>query len=649
MEDYNYDNEIIELDQEVKEEAPVENLFQEEKIEPIKVEINNNEKKPKKRLSKKAKIIIIVLVSLLVAGLIGVALFFVLKDEEPQEPEPIVIVEKDNYRFENGSLVFLNSDDKEIGEYKCTNDDSEKCYVTKIDLKEDLFDRIKNVNEKNEEIIKTSKIYNNKFVFITDGEETYLYNIELEKVELELNGIKVYDTKDDIVVVINENNLYGLLKLNKEDYEYLIRPSYNYLGIVNLEKKLLVAKDKDKQYIIDSTGKTLSKNIKVEIRSANETFIVGYVNDTYNLYDYEYEELLSEYNYISLHDEVVALVSNKRLSLVDYELNKLYEDSIRLTNTHYNKKYVYDAENRLKETLVSYEIEGQNNKVVISIDDNDKVINMLEGKLSSELAYVSYFGGKLYFYSDEEKTDILGTYKCKSELVITDETSLDLCNVYKNDEGLISGIYNNEYVIIRDGSDSINSYVYYLYSLKESKVKGTYLDIEVLDKDELGEKIEPIYTSSSFIKAQTAIGSNKGNYGILEITSSKVSGKIPFNYKKITQEKGIYKFENTDGSIVLYDKEFEKISNEFSSVYLYDNYYVGVNNKKLNVFTYTSTEEILDNGISFDDSKDNKFTIDFVNGFTITIGEKTYKYDKTGKEIKEELGGDSDEQTGNEE
>ena len=67
------------------------------------------------------------------------------------------------------------------------------------------------------------------------------------------------------------------------------------------------------------------------------------------------------------------------------------------------------------------------------------------------------------------------------------------------------------------------------------------------------------------------------------------------------------------------------------------------------MFTYTSTEEILDSGISFDDSKDNKFTIEFVNGFTIKIGDKTYKYDKTGKEIKEELGGDSDEQTGNEE
>ena len=48
--------------------------------------------------------------------------------------------------YENGKLVFLDKNEKEIGVYECTDKDTEKCYVAKLDYSSDKFERIKSVS-----------------------------------------------------------------------------------------------------------------------------------------------------------------------------------------------------------------------------------------------------------------------------------------------------------------------------------------------------------------------------------------------------------------------------------------------------------------------------------------------------------------------
>lgn len=631
MNDFNFDNEIIEVSNEntesledlIKKEAESSHQEpQKKKKKSLKDKLNN--------LTKKQKITLIVIGVLLVLLIIGLILYFVLNKEEdkPKVEEPIVIIEKDNYRYENGKLIFLNTNEKEIGSYECENKDSNECYVTKINYDNDSFDRVKNVYKNGEELVKNSKIYYDKFVFVTDGEKSYLYNMETNEIELEVKKVKTYNTNENLAVIENDKSLYGLIEITESGYEYLIRCSYNNLGIVNTEDILLVAQDKDKHYIINSEGKKLSSDIKADIKSVSKNYIVGEINNTYNLYSYDYEELISDYDFIGLHGSVISLVKSNRLYLLNENLNKLYEDGIRLENNEYIKKYVYDEDNRLIETLKSYEIENKNDKVQIVINNDIKEINVFEGELSSNLSYVSYYDGKLYFYSDEEKTDVIGTYKCNNiNNISNSEEGLVNCGIYANENG-VSGIYNNEYVFIYD-YDGTNT-LYYLYNLEENKVKGTYSEIEILKDNEINDNIKLIYTSSSFVKAKSATGNNKGNFGVVEITGDKVQGKIGFKYESITKEKNYYKLINVDKTYSIYDENFTKVSNEFSYMELFDKYYVGINNNKLNVFSYNNQMEILKESINV---TDNKFEIDFTNGFEITINEVKYNYDKNGNKV----------------
>ncbi|MBQ8902520.1 MAG: hypothetical protein IJY87_05650 [Bacilli bacterium] len=626
MNDFNFDNEIIEISSDDTETTPKFEEVVEEKAKKIK--------KPKRSLkekwndlSKKNKVTIIILSVLMVLLIIGLALYFVFRKDEEEKPiEEPVILEKDNYRYEDGKLVFLDKNEKEIGTYDCSDKDTEKCYVAKLNYSNDTFDRIKSVTETGEEIEKNSQIYLDNFVFVYDKGQISLYNISTKESELELKTIKTYGTDKNLVVIEDTDSKYGLIEITEEGYEYLIRCSYDNLGIVNSDLAYLVAQDKDEHYIVDSTGKKLSKNINADISSVNDKYIVAVQNKTYNLYSFEYEELLSDYDYISLHDGVIALIKSNRLYLVNADLNKLHEDGIRLENKDYVKKYVYDENNKLVETKKSYEIELKDNKAIITIGKDIKEINLAEGEVSSKLNYMSYFDGKLYFYSDEEKDDVIGTYTCTNKNnLVNSESTLDNCSLYSNENG-ISGIYNNEFVFIYDNASKDDA-KYYLYNIKEKKTKGTYSSIEIVNNSEMSSNIKQNYTSSSFVIAKSATGDNKGNYGVLEINSEKVAGKVGFKYESITKVKDYYLLVNIDKSYSIYNTSFKKISNEFDYIEIFDKYYVGITDNKLNVYAYDNALGILETDLSV---TSNKFTIDFTNGFDITIDNVTYSYDKDG-------------------
>lgn len=154
------------------------------------------EKKPKgpskwSQLSKKQKVTMIVCGVILLLVIVVILLYFLVfkkdDEEENKKPEePVVIVEKDNYRYEDGWLVFLGENDEELGEYECTNKDEELCYVAYYS-NEDDFDVNKNVYENGIPVEFRSDIILDNYVFIYDNTETedgnvLLYNIESKEV-----------------------------------------------------------------------------------------------------------------------------------------------------------------------------------------------------------------------------------------------------------------------------------------------------------------------------------------------------------------------------------------------------------------------------------------------------------------------------------
>ena len=631
MNDFNYDNEIIEIDNSESIKNPEEKVaFEEPKpLETIKKEHKSLKEKWINLDPKKRRAIIILSVILLLVIFAVVIYFVFFKKEEVKEPEEeTVILEKDNYRYENGNLLFLDKSDRVIGEYECTNKDPEKCLTMKADYSLDTLERVISTYENGDEIVKSSQIYLDKYVFITDGKESNLYDIKSKKKLLNIKNYKVYGTDRNLVVIANEDEKYGLIEINDEGYNYLIRPSYDNLGIVSTKNIFLVALDKDKTYLIDKEGKKISSNISGTIKTASDKYIVVLKNKTYNLYSYDNEELISDYDYIGLNDDLISLVKNNRLYLRDNDLNKLNEDGIRLSNSDYVRKYIYDNDNKLKETKKSYDIAVQDNIAMVTVDSDIKNINILEGKVSKNYDYLSYYDGKLYFYNDEEKDDVLGTYTCKNKNEITNaDSKLEKCMILTTIDGY-TGIYNNNIVLLYDNNNSDT--IYTIYSLKDKAVKGTYSYLEIVNSDEINSNIKHIGTSTSYLIAQTNTGNNKGNYGVLEINTEKIKGKIAFDYQSIKKENDYYLFKNLQGLISIYNKSFSKISNDFAYIELLDKYYVGIINNKLNVYSYLNKNNFLEKDI---DVTDNKYEISVDNGFVIKSGDQTYNFDSNGKLI----------------
>lgn len=85
-----------------------------------------------------------------------------------------------------------------------------------------------------------------------------------------------------------------------------------------------------------------------------------------------------------------------------------------------------------KETKKPFEFTYSNGSLTITYDDKEKTINIYEGAFNSNLDFVNYFDGKLYFYSDEDKENLIGKYTCKNKNDVTSKTTeLTSCFVAK--------------------------------------------------------------------------------------------------------------------------------------------------------------------------------------------------------------------------
>ena len=543
-------NEIVEITDEVKEEtvydmeAPVEE-------KPTKGSKNKAPKRSLKDkwrdLSKKQKTIIICVSVAVVLIIVGVLLYFLVfkKDKKEVKHEPEVIVEKENYRYEDGKLIFLDVRKNELGTYECQNKDEDKCYVAYYSAEDD-FDIAKRVNESNQGIEELSDIFAKRYVFIYDNRTNkngniILYDMDENKEYGTYKLVKKID--DENVIVKNEEDMYGVLNLAK-DAEETVDYTYDYLGHLP-EAEDLVAKTGNSSKIISLTGEDVSNKVTGDIKNYDEDHISVSNSGKYSVYDYNGQVVLAnDADFVTFKSGYIFTVTGKRLYAYDSDINLLNYEAVKLATTNYVTKITFDDKLKEVKREEAFSIGVGGNTITISEEGEAiKEINALEGKLSGEYQNISYYDGILYIFKDSEKSSLLGKYACTTKNTITkNTTTLESCTVASESSLLnragnekldakvgILPVYNNRYVFIKDIDNNKNNIIV-LRDLKESddkKVKATYQAVDAGYYQE-GTNLNFVDTENTLVMAQNT----SGNYGIVKIEQNAVSGVISFKDTK---------------------------------------------------------------------------------------------------------------------
>ena len=594
-------NEIVEIDE---NEEITKTQYDLKEIED-----NNKSKKKDKKvkkpskwsmLPKKTRIIIIVSIVLVLLIIIGVLLyFFVFRDRTPEEkrPEdPVVIVEKDNYRYEDGFLVILDEDKNELGTYECSNKNEELCYVAYYS-NEDDFDTNKRVYENGVPVDIRSDIFNDLYVFIYDNTtkedgNVILYDLENNENIGEYELVK--EINEEKVIVKDLEEEYGVLDLSsivKETIDF----KYDYLGYI-LESSALVGANNNNYVLLSLDGEELSDNIPGEIKNFNNKHISVEIDNDYYIYDYEgIRQREDSYDYIRFVDSYIVAADNKKLYVFDNDVYPLNLDGIRIDSSKYNTELIFNAElvqTGKEEAFNAYVEDGY-----FKIENNGKYTNIkiAESTFSKNMAYISYFQGKLYFYADEEKEEVLGSYACNYANDVTSSTTeLQNCFIAKETKVLNTSedvnvgylpIYNERFVFITDTSRPNANDNIILYDLKNNKKLATYKEVDArVYSDDLS--ISFIETAGTQVVAYSI---KNDSYLVINIESSDVTGVIEAKQDNGDTNVSVsmlgenYLFKRSNGTYHLYNPDGDEITSKIETkneIVDYKGNYILVNNNK---------------------------------------------------------------------
>ncbi len=539
-----------------------------------------------KNLTKKQKIIITIIALIMLLG-IGASIFYFVKKtkKEPITKEEIVI-ELDNYIYKNGDLLFLNSSSDEIGKYKCKNKDETKCYVAYYGLEDESLNTTKYIYEDKTPILNRSEIFDEKYVFIFDNldkEEIKLYDMKAKKTVSTFNYIKKGREKE--VIVENEEGLVGAYLFNESGFTEKIPFIYKTLSLFN---DSYIFDTGSKNGIIDNANKIVTDKINNKIVDFNKEFIVTKNNDVYVLNNYEGEEDDTIYDYIKLSDDLIFLVNNNRLTIRDIYFSKVNEEKLILGNKYYNHVYIFEQENKTKikeEKAFSFE---QNEKVLlVKVGDKEYDFNLYEPLLNRNFEFVNYLSGNLYIYKDEEKENLLYTYKCNNKNDITKtSTSFENCFLGKEKvlikrmlEGGSGGylpVYNENYAFINDSVPlSLNQNIY-LIDFKTNKKVGPYYNVDA--GFYRSDKIYMVESNYTIIMAEN----NKKKFGIFKIDKNSLTSVLKFENSSIRYLDNNLLAKKDDNKYYLYNESGTELATSNNEIEAYLNDYIIVkdsNNK----------------------------------------------------------------------
>lgn len=633
-------------------------------------------------LSKQKKIIIILGTVLFILLIVIGILFLTKKDsKDTKEKKPDVIVNNDFYRYENGVLVFLDKDKKEIGKYKCKNADQKKCFVAD-QSNEDDFTGDLYFDESGNKITFISKIINDKYAFIVDNKKgsndnIILYNIKTKEATDEYKLVKESSVNKNYVVLKDNDNKYGVVDLSEDSPKVLINFVYDYVGMINndMANKYVVLLKNGKYYISDYTEKLLSSGLNQKIVEYNDQFIVTKDGQNkYEVYDYDDNKLQSDgFLFVKLNNSYYAALKDNGIYVYDKDGVKYNETPIPVSTNAYNHTYVLDANNQVISNELAFEISTNDDFITITRGKAIDSLSIKEAQANKDHPFINYYNGILYFYSDEAKSSLIGKYTCKNR---NTPGSLDQCNIassisISNNEltsGVASGkvaILNNRFVFIKDSLSTGNIY---LYDLTNNKKLGPYNDIEAFDLTQDKESVKNI--NGAFV-----IAKNKNNqFGLLKVNNQSVDVVLGFDYSEMEKEgeyflvkkSGGYNLVNQSGNVLtkdisnkivsynenylitksgsgytLYNYNGDKVDQTvYSYIELGSNYYVGIVDNNLGIYKYNNpqvnllkSKVVIKNTDSWKSSnyfKVSASTLGYIIQITDGENNKEYSFDENG-------------------
>lgn len=651
-------DELDEIEVNTMEVEKIEDLEEDEEKEEVldskikkavkEVEEETKTKKKKKNkiaaawkaLPKRKKILLLALVGIVLVLLIVLIVMLVAgggdKDKEltPVDDQPVEII--DNFYYKKGTLYFLDENQKEIGSYECENKNENNCYV-EFNKMSDNLDISRMYDPDGKVINSRIPIIDNDYVFVYDSKNNdeyvvVLYSIKDGLIKGRYNGATLYD--ENYAVVLNGFSS-GLIKI-EDGVKEVIKAEYQDIIMLNGTKNLIVLKDNG-YFVVDKEGAELSSALDKDLNIVyyNDNFVVVKEGKTYAVYNYNAEELVSGVDFATVVDEFMLLVKDNAVYIRDKDNVKYNEEGYKLNNATYVKKYNYDADGKLVNKELSFELLREDDLVQLLVYKDEEphyyTLNIVQALANKKYTYMSYFDKRLYFYKDELKEELLGSVECKNENVIVKETDgLTNCNVasdYKygtndmesvdmiNRKSMIP-IINNKYVFINDGGDVK------LYDLTNTeKPKSTLSHVDSNTRDN-GNKLTLVNDNVYVI-----VANKQGRFALFQFSKENVDVVINFNYsamefvgdyvsaKKSESSYDIYKIGDDaalvtiNGSLKGYSSDKRHIKyndgtsyvvadiqgNEVSStrynyVELYKEYYVGVINSKLNIYDYNGNK-----------------------------------------------------------
>lgn len=594
-------NEIIEID----ENEEVSNT----QYDMEQVNMPKGKKEKKSSNVDKKKIIIIVSIVLVILIITSILLYFLVfkKDKAPDKSkDPVVVIEKDNYRYEDGKLIFIDNDKNELGSYTCENKSENLCYVANFS-NEDSFDSFKRVYENGLPINNRTDIILDNYVFVYDNMKKengniIIYDINKEKV---LDTISLVKEVKDNKVIFKKDNKYGLIEITEKEINENIKNSYDYMGYIE-DTNALVVSNNNNYLLIDFDGKELTKSVPGAIKAFDDNKLSVKVGNNYYVYGYDGKMVIdNSYDYIRFVDNYVIAADGKKLYVYDKDGSPMNMDGVRISSNSYNTKLIFNDNLRQigKEEAFNASITGK----TMRIEYGEEVtrINLNEGLFNKTLEYISYFEGKLYFYKDSEKSEILGSYTCNYANGVSEgDETLGNCflakesNIFKSGDKIDSGyipIYNNRYVFIADTKAPNANDNIILYDLKDKKKVATYKSVDAGYHD-ITNKVNLITTAGTIVVAKSA---EDDAYGVINIAQSSVKGIIPFRIKdsngnvasKNTSFKMLdnyYMFKRSDDTYHLYDNKGNELTKNVTTKYeivkYKDGYLMVKNNDKYLIY-----------------------------------------------------------------
>ena len=369
-----------------------------------------------------------------------------------------------------------------------------------------------------------------------------LYNFKSNESLGEYDLVKAYKIGDLVYIITSVKGKYTLYQLTVDGLKECIDKDYKYMGIINTnDSKYVVSSLSTGSYLLDFDGEEISKLISKPIFDYDDEYIVTVKDDIYSLYNYKNELKLTDYKYISLEGDYIVLVDDSnKLYIVDKKLNKVNEEGYSLNNKYYLFRNVFNKENVKVKSAYAYNLDYNDENISLAVadalntDQNQYFIKVEEYKYNLDLEYYSYFNGKLYFYEDEAKEKLLGSYTCDNKNNVKIGEELSKCHVAfdtiyeENDMTLDNNrvsmipIYNKRFVFIEDDGDVKTVK---LIDLVEKKILGTYESVNTYTTNNKGE------LNLATVNGNNVIAKNKsGKYGMISIGSTAVTSIYPFEY-----------------------------------------------------------------------------------------------------------------------